>query len=337
MDLMTLLENRSFTDVRLDSMIDRRGADVLVAIAKLTYEIDAKGEARLVSSPFRLEVETVEGEETFPSDFFDEKPGTDFGVVGRAIPPSGQTVQKMLTWIQVGGLRKVVQVFGPRVYTAGIGAALTPGPSAKLVPVRVRYGLAFGGTDRTGPEAVSSPENPVGLGFARDPKRLVGTLAHQLEAVAEPTRTTSQELAAFAPVPSSWELRRRYAGTYDDAWVRERLPVRPVDFDPRFNSWSHPELWHATPLSPDVPMEIGGMTPEGVLRFKLPAYAPRFFRETGGRDDELSTHLDSILIDTETRRAELSWRASAPLPRKWQAMGRVRVRGEGHMPPSVAP
>ncbi len=48
--------------------------------------------------------------------------------------------------------------------------------------------------------------------------------------------------AGFGPVPPWWRPRQQHAGTYDEAWLAERHPLLPRDFDERF--------WHcARPAS----------------------------------------------------------------------------------------
>jgi hypothetical protein len=39
----------------------------------------------------------------------------------------------------------------------------------------------------------------------------------------------------FGPLGRAEEPRRTYAGTYDDAWRRDRMPLLPVDFDARYH------------------------------------------------------------------------------------------------------
>ena len=48
--------------------------------------------------------------------------------------------------------------------------------------------------------------------------------------------------AAFGPVGRHWEPRVRYAGTYDDRWTEDRMPLLPKDFDDRFHNAAPPGL-----------------------------------------------------------------------------------------------
>jgi hypothetical protein len=40
--------------------------------------------------------------------------------------------------------------------------------------------------------------------------------------------------AGFGPIACHWQPRVGFAGTYGDAWVANRLPLLPDDFDDRF-------------------------------------------------------------------------------------------------------
>jgi hypothetical protein len=141
--------------------------------------------------------------------------------------------------------------------------------------------------------------------------------------------------AAFAPIPESWEPRRGRIGTHDAQWADERAPVRPVDFDPLHHAWAVPDLHFDKPLQPDVPLEIGGMTPEGVWRFKLPGYGVAFAFVKDGETHEASSHLDGILIDADRKQVELTWRTAIRLSRKWARVERITIYGTGDMPHSV--
>jgi hypothetical protein len=337
MDLQRRCKNRSFATVRCMPRVDRKGFDVAVAVAKLTYVVDARGSARLVSSQHHLEdVADGHGGVRAPADFVEEKPGTDVALVGTVLPSRPGLIHQAV-WLQVGGFRKSSVVFGPRTYQAR-GGALVPGPAEVLGPTPLVHALAYGGTDVV--TKVSLAENPVGRGFASEPLSLVGQPAHRIEPVDEDASPKVDAYhASFGPIPSWWEPRRSRAGTHDANWALHRAPVRPADFDPLHHSSSVPGLHFDAPLAPDVPIEVGGMTPEGVWRFKLPSYelafAARATSDVGEDVRELSTHLDSILIDADERRVDLSWRVALRLPRKWEFMSTLVLYGVGEMPEEV--
>jgi hypothetical protein len=317
-------------------MVDRHGRDVCVAIAKIAYEVSARGVIRLARRiDIRLaDVPTAPGPWSsirLPSDAVEEKPGTDLLLVGTAEPA------RRATWMDVtlrvaaahGIIEKTVRVFGPRVFVESIGGAVTPGPAAGVVPTRLAYEHAWGGHDGDGDQLLVDWRNPAGVGVAADRKRLVGRPAPRLEDPAAGASTREPTPAAFAPLRSDWLPRSRFCGTQDEAWRRERAPLRPRDFDPRHNCVAPLDLWSAAPLSGGEPIEVTGVLAEGPWRFQLPRYEPRFRSFVGGTAREHRTHLDTLLLDADERRVELTWRAAVPLPRKQERFERVEVGSDG--------
>lgn len=336
-------ENASFATVRCHPVLGKDGHDVLVIVAKMAYRFGPRGEIALSAAPVRFEQESDgEGGARFPEDLADEKPGTDVGLSGTATPPVGQAPREMFSWLQVGGMRKVVRVFGPRVYLQGV-TGLAAGPAAPLEPLPLRYAHCWGGTDATDPnQPLFELANPIGRGFARDPRSLVGQRAHQLELVpSESIGPSANPLvahpshAAFAPLPPHFEPRRSLAGTHDAEWARTRAPIRPRDFDVRHHSWAPNDLHSRTPLVGDEPVELGGMHALGAVRFKLPRYEPTFEAVVDGERRDLPTHLDGFFIDADECAVELTWRATIRLPRKWQRLGALRVSTTHRLPESV--
>jgi hypothetical protein len=346
------LDNRTPMVVVPMPMDDRHGREVLVVIAKLTWDVSPTGVASLaVPQPVvRLnEARAVEGiwsSVRYPSELIDEKPGTDVVLVGHAHPPADRQVTEMDVHLRVDAsprpLEKTVRVFGQRIYyKAVIGVA--PGPAAVLGKTPLLYELAFGGRDESDPAKIAvDPRNPSGVGFATDKARLIGTRAPQLEV---PDGKSAP--AGFGPIPAHWSPRAERSGTHDKAWLTKRKPLWPVDFDLRHNSVAHPDLWSETPLVGDEPVEVLGATPEGAWRFRLPRYAPVFestHLEPNSADPtlpakrvktQLPTHLDTFLIDADARCVELTWRVAVPLPRKSELLESVLMLASNELPPEV--
>lgn len=358
-ELLERVKNHSFAGVRCVPALDDRGFDIALVVAKLTYSVDAMGNVMWCHPTFRFdEVYDEHGGVRYPSDFAESKPGLDIGLVGKAYPRQRDATQT-LVWMQVGGVfKKVCQVFGARAYVAK-GNSLGTTQATKLEPVMMSHGLAWGGTDRTELDHPHEARNPVGRGFAKHPHSLVGTAAHTIEpalglstselggAVAgsihpdslQPGSTHASH-APLAPLSSWWEPRRSRQGTYDHDWRTKRAPVRPLDFDPMHNSWAAPDQHLARPCASDEPIEIGGATPEGIWRFKLPKYEVCFALATEERArlseaTPLPSHLDSLLVDADERFVELTYRTSVRLPRKWERLPRIMVHGVGDLPDSI--
>jgi hypothetical protein len=341
-DLERRLVNKSLMRARCVPLVDRHGREVAVVIAKLTIHAAADGAIKLpLQRDIRLVDEpTFEDRDSsvkFPTDLAPEKPGTDVILVGHAHPRERAT--EMLVGLRVVAegvtLQKTLRVHGRRRWERGHGG-IVPGPSAPLERTPLIYELAYGGLDDSVPdEVVFDPRNPVGRGVARDRAALHGTPAAVIEDPQQPLDSLRPAPAGFGAIDTSWSPRTERLGTADARWQRERGPVMPVDFDPRFYCASSPGLWSATPLAGTETIEVVGQTSEGLWRFALPRYAPRFDATVRGSSSAHPTHLDTLLIDVDERRVELVWRASIPLPRRTAHLERVVVDDEGVLPKSA--
>lgn len=331
MNLARLLDNRTPMAAACLPADDRRGREVLLVIAKMTWSVSAQGAVTIASpqSPVRHvdepSFDAVSSSVRYPSDYAAEKPGTDLLMVGTAHPRGAPAMFMDVSLRLEAGARtvsKVVRVVGPRTFVR-TGDGVVPGSPGPLRPTPLVYERAFGGADAGKRE----PRNPVGRGFSLDSARLAGTPAPELEDPRAPLTSLSPAPACFGPVSSGWAPRAAFAGTRDDAWRAGRAPLAPLDFDPRFHCVAPPDLWTAAPLSGDEPVEILGATPEGAWRFRLPRYAPVFKATVRGVTTELDTHLDTYLVDADRRRVELTWRACLPVPRKTDEIEAIRVYG----------
>jgi hypothetical protein len=315
---------------------DKDGRNVLVVILKYTYRADRFDRmVAMEDEPAEVDfVDTYHGDDPAkssirrPSQLFDQKPGTDVVLLGHAHPPRGSaSATHVDVSLRVGRLAKVVRAYGLRVWQTGTAGGLKPGPARPIrEPVPLIYELAWGGldvSDETKP--VGEARNYIGRGVARDPKELIHTPAAQLEDPAHPIDGRNNVPSAYNPIHRHWMPRRQYAGTYDQAWMDTRMPILPEDFDVRYHVCVAPDQWSEIPLRGDEAMEVTGATPEGLWRFQLPRVAPGFASVQGGQRSEHRTHLDTILIDADEKRVELTWRTAIRMPRKYELLERVLV------------
>jgi hypothetical protein len=316
--------NRTEFTARCFLLDDPHGREAAVVCAKIAYEVGDDGLVGL--APRRAEVrpfdvpwwKTPTSSVRFPSDWIDDKPGTDVLLVGTAHPPPGRIVTSievtLRIWADRERLAKTVRVFGPRVWQRGVGR-VAPGPAASLVPTPLTWELAQG-----------APQNPVGMGFAQDHEGLVGRPAHVLEPLG------AAVTAGFGPIGADWPPRAARAGTCDEAWKRTRAPLRPVDFDPRHNNAAPDDQWLEQPLRGGEWVEISGVTPRGALRFQLPVYRPSFTAVLPSGAVESATHLDTLLVDADERRVEVSWRTRHPLPKRRADLGAIVLTTRDQLP-----
>jgi hypothetical protein len=335
MDFDAISENRSWATLGCEPTIDREGRDVAVVVARLAYKVSLLGNATVTFRPVRFG-ETADGHGAlkFPADLVDEKPGTDVGLIGTAHPANAKPVEKTLAWIQAGTMRKVVTIYGPRRYVPEIRGIGPSAPALFEEPVPLRWDHCWGGSDQTTRDHEQEPFNPIGRGFAKDPKTLIGQLCAPLEPVTDLKSGPAPHRShgCFAPIPERFEPRRALAGTHDAEWARTRAPIRPKDFNVAHTAWAVPGLHSEKPLPTDTPFEVAGVLKEGTWRFKLPRYEIAFESTLLGERRPHPAHLDSVLIDADERIVELTFRTSILLPRKWAMLEKIVAKNVGEMP-----
>lgn len=316
-------------------MQDKNARFQLVVMIKYTFEIGEDGGVLPAEKPAEIDlVDTYAGEDAAlasilrPSQLFDTKPGTDVILLGHAQPPAGARASSVDVRLRVGdAIDKTVRAHGLRVWQRGGRYGIRPGPALPMrEPVPLIYELAWGGMDLDDPaDPVGEPRNYVGRGISRNPKSLVDTPAAQLEDPRQPIDGSTNVPAAFNPIHRHWLPRRNYAGTYDERWVDDRLPLLPEDFDTMFHVSVPSDQWSQVPLRSDVPVEVYGVSKTGVWRFSLPRISPGISSFVGWRREEHRTHLDTMLIDADNGQVELTWRAAIRLPAKLEQLDKVHI------------
>ncbi|MGK3992004.1 DUF2169 family type VI secretion system accessory protein [Sorangium sp. So ce1024] len=257
----------------------------------------------------------------YPADLCIAKPGTDVVVVAAAHAPGGRAVPFFDAGVRLGALEKIVRIFGLRVWQAKGAGLSDPRPTTGI---EVRYDYAWGGLDQSDPSSpVEEPRNPVGMGIARDPAALTHKPAPFIE---DPTDligslSTRPAPAGLGAIGRHWEPRRRYLGTYDAAWRRQRAPLLPLDHDDRTNLCASPGLIGTPALRGGEDVALLNLTPGGgTAVFRLPRTGVEVAMRARGRAPEvLSPDLDTVLIDALAPSGvvvELVWRASFQPPRR---------------------
>src|SRR5262249_36401841 len=131
-----------------------------------------------------------------PADVCIRKPSTDVVVVGNAEGTYTPSVRQLDVLVRVGPVKKLLRVFGTRVWYKGVaGLSLTPPDRVTSLPVRWEF--AYGGYDDSDPEKpLEEPRNPVGRGVARNRSSLVDKPGPNVE---DPTNLIVNEKSAPAP------------------------------------------------------------------------------------------------------------------------------------------
>jgi hypothetical protein len=334
MDTPPLVKATSAT-VGLIPQLGLDGSIQIVVIIKQLFYVDRRDRvSRLPGAEVRLsdvpwdEEQPETSSVKLPSDVCLRKPSTDVVVAGQAVAAYRPKQTQLDVFVQVGPVKKLLRVFGPRVWSKGLGSLLTPSPPQPFESLSLQWEYAFGGADGSDPKKLlEEPRNPVGCGLARDGDSLLDKPAPRIEDPTDliTTHKTRPAPAGVAPLGRHWAPRRRYVGTTDETWMKERMPLLPHDFDERYNQVATPELITPTYLRGGEPVNIVNMNEQGDLKFDLPRVA--FFVGARG-DDGLREHrapLDTVLLLPNRRTFELTWRAAVPLPSPARKLGLIRV------------
>jgi len=314
------------------------GAETAMIVVKGTWTIGHDGQLSLADRqvPVLLAPQYY-GEPGLSSlrynaDSYPGKPGTDCILSGHARAPEKKTSVMEVTFA-VGPVRRTARVFGKRRWLKHlIGAPSISQPEAfETIPLTWEH--SFGGTDCSGPATSDHDlcgENPVGMGFMAPHSRL------DLESLALPQVENPADLIStphrrpmpwgFAAIPQVWQPRAGYAGTYDDNWRRTRMPLPPVDQDPRFYSSASPGLCSSQYLSGSESVVVAGAWRSGRLHFELPGTVPNVSILCGNRCDELPVHLDTVLVEPDEDRLILVWKGAVARGKRGEQPSIVMVK-----------
>jgi hypothetical protein len=322
-------------------LVDSTGADTLVVVVKGTYAPGKKGELEPAAEQAPIVMsdeyygEPGQSSIRLASDVSLAKGGTDVVLHGHAYAPAGGAASAEVS-LAVGSLSKTVRVTGDRQWERRWGSLRVSAPQP-FERIPLTYERAFGGTDETpdtGPEC--EPFNPVGTGFRGKKSALPpeGTRVPNVEDPARPMKGLNDRPPAvgFGFVAPNWHPRVTYAGTYDQAWQRDRMPLVPQDFDPRFYSAASPGLFAPGGLSGGERVEVVNAGPGAHWSFVLPRRGVEFVVDMPDDFKIVPMGMDTALIDADARRVVLTWKGELNVHAKLYDIGWVKtqfVRGSG--------
>jgi hypothetical protein len=327
------LNTRTPATVQLLPQFGLDGAPCIVVVIKQRFSVvrighvrrEAGAQVRLVDELWEPEAE--QSSIRRPSDGGLRKPSTDVVVSGSALAVDRAPMKELDVWVRVGPVSKRLKVFGTRVWFPGVvGLSLTPPQPFQEVPLRWEY--AYGGMDTSNPKRLAhEPRNPLGRGVAADPDTLKHKPAPQVE---DPTDLITSARSRPAPagvgaLGPGFEPRARHAGTYDDRWQKERMPLPPLDFDARFLNVAAPGLICPAYLSGGEPVELVGLCEDGPLQFELPRLVFGVVALMARGQVEHRPVLDTVLLEPNERAFELTWRSVIPVPRRARELSAINV------------
>jgi hypothetical protein len=328
---MTLANNTPYAAAAVP-YVAPEGQHIVLALVKGSF-VRGRGDRFVPAekqSPIRCNdvvhfPEARESSIKYPSDVGTEKLGTDVVVVGDAI--AVKAVRYVDTVVQVRKQQALLRVHGSRIFfRSATGLAVSSAASFERKPIV--YEEAYGGTSED--FSVVERRNPVGRGVAARQADLVDRPAPSIEHPARPFRVgTATEPVGYGAIGTSWLPRAEFVGTCDGAWMRDRMPLLPLDFDRRYNNVAHPGLQLDPHLAPGEAIAIGGMTIEGAWRAELPALrvVVRGKRDDGARL-EARPPVDLVLVEPEADRIELTLRFAMPRGRGRTVLREVQIDEE---------
>lgn len=332
---MLQIQNRTNFQASLGLFPNEKGIDTVYAVVKATFDISPEVKISAKQEPVR-QVDEYWGDPAtssikYAGEMTLTKPATDVFLLGHAHAPEGKATEVDVI-LRIGERIKAARVFGDRFWKTGIinHSKSDPVPFEKIPMVWER---AYGGTveEKSGKFA-ALPKNPVGAGLwtskykevyvpklpnLEDLKNLIGSISDRPEPVC------------FAPVASHWQPRIRYAGTYDEAWQKKRMPFLPDDFDLRFFNSAPEDLIFSPYLKGGEEVEIVGASAKGRLKFRLPKYNFNITFLIAGQRFEKNPNLDTVIIEPDENRVCLVWRASELCDKKMLKVELVKVEAEG--------
>jgi hypothetical protein len=179
------------------------------------------------------------------------------------------------------------------------------------------YERAYGGGEEPAAGAKnphSERRNPVGVGYARDPELLVGQPVPNIEnpeLLLSGTRLKSQPVG-FGAIGRHWVPRVDWAGTYDEKWEEERLPLLPKDFDERFYQCAPLDQQTTQYLKGGEPVALLNLTPEGLLRFNLPRVWLSFRTRIANDVIDHHANLYTVILEPDAPRVIMVWHTAVP-------------------------
>ncbi|HYO51811.1 DUF2169 domain-containing protein [Archangium sp.] len=319
---MLELRNQTPYPAERTILLDGKGEEHWVVIVKGTFTLESGRLERAASQEPIALADVHHGEpggssQKYESDILLRKPSTDILLNGHAHAPEGRPVRQLEVFLQVGSLSKRIRVHGDRVWERGLLGlqASRPQPFERMPLV---YERAIGHEE----------QNPVGVGPYSGANEAAGKPLPNMEFPDHPISSWKDKSppAGLGVVSKNWEPRRTWAGTYDQRWQEERLPLWPLDLDARFFQAAPPDQVTSDPLRGGDPVLLENLSPRGRLAFKLPRVTFGFTTLLGNGLTHHKANLDTVILEPDVPRVLLVWRTAIPCHRKKFSLKWTEIR-----------
>lgn len=248
------------------------------------------------------------------SEYAPVKMATDFCVIGDIVSPNEQPCNYMDASITLGGEQRIVRVVGDRVWVKERGLVHMSGIEP-FTHMPITFENAFGGRGQDKQEEL--PEyfefNPVGKGFVSTSDDVDGVSLPNLEnprfLVTDPDDKPMPYCPGF--INRNWQPRLKYAGSCDETWQKNRMPLLPQDFDNRYYNWAAPDFIFPM-LQGGEPVSMQGFGFGGALSFLLPSWNLKIRYCLKNDEQTKLANLDTITVLCNQKKVFLNWRVSIP-------------------------
>jgi hypothetical protein len=322
--------------------LEPSGRELLVVVIKGSFVIPRPGEKVRLADEQRplVMADTFTGEPGFSApvlevDYAPRKHACDVLLTGSVRAPEGRMATRLQASLRVGAMHKRLDVFGDRVWEAGLGG-IKASPARAFEAMPVSYDRAFGGADRHPPDEAEHDAylaNPVGRGWHKYLKSewVDGSPLPNVERPGENVTAPDGRYTpiALGPLGRGWPQRARFAGTYDDAWLADVFPFLPKDFDERYYQAAPQDQQLPFPREP-LEVVMQGFFADGPRQFVLPYFeAPVVVFPKRGEKEDYTAALDTIVFDTDAETVTMSWRVARPLKKSMHELAQVLVGRKG--------
>lgn len=314
--------------------------------AKATFRVLGDGSCQPdTEQPYPI---FIQDEETalglLPRDDLPKTEGFDVIVLGNAHAPGDRLVTDMTISLGIGDVQRSLSVFGNRIWA---GSAISPAKPFNVMPVT--YANAFGGSvdaeiDKDSFVTIADTRNAAGKGI--DAKPQAKAFAKQINAPAgypklpeerplpnieDPehlirSESDSPDPVYWATVPLCSAIQAfRVAGVTKEEIEQRKLENNGPYLGAGLCRRAHPTLDLSRDPEPDAEVCLNGMTPEGELRFRLPAWQVEAEILTGDAQGKGELRPDTLVILPEERRFYLVYRTRFSFSYRPQEQRSIRL------------
>ena len=133
----------------------------------------------------------------------------------------------------------------------------------------------------------------------------------------------------FGPVGRNWMPRVQYAGTYDEQWMQERMPLLPDDFDDRFHQAAASDMILPSFVAPGEWVDVAGCTMSGRVFFQLPEILPFAQVNVANAVHDVAMQCNTVSVDTDRMRLTLLFKGMLRIHRDVPTLRRTTISAAG--------